>query len=121
MVLLTYCGGASSGPVLKWSQLEANCSTSAEDYTVISVSDNTIIFSGEVSADPCATVTSEFRQDDTVLSINFTSTVPDGACIECLGSIHFGGTISNLTSGDYTVQIIHQGAIVISQSVSVNN
>lgn len=119
LTLLSHCNG-TSGLALTWSQLEANCSTADVGTTNITASNNVIVLSGQISADPCATVTSNLTVEGSIISINFVSTVEQTTiCIECLGAIYFNGTISGLKPGNYTVQIVHQDSVVTSQNIDL--
>ena len=104
-------------PALEFQQLEGACNPDKEDQASISIGPREIDFRGAIITPiPCVSLEAKLQRADAKLTIVITSTVLTGPCVDCIGRVEYSGKIK-LKPGTYTLEILHDGELVVSQEV----
>jgi len=107
-------------PTLEFHQLAGSCNRGDEHQASITPGASEIQFTGVIITPiPCVTLEATLQHKRSALIVAIRSTVLDKPCPDCIGRVGYSGRIFKLLPGVYTLQILHNGKVVVSQEVIV--
>ncbi|OGF54019.1 MAG: hypothetical protein A2Z21_01075 [Candidatus Fraserbacteria bacterium RBG_16_55_9] len=114
-------------PQLTFQELESGCASSEETAQLQGASGQIKLSGMMHTPTPCyhlqadlVTLRCGSSRCVNTYQIAITAKAQDGACIECVGSIHYRGEIRGLAPGDYTIGVTHDGRRIASELVHVS-
>jgi len=109
-----------SGAFLEFTFMDGACAGTARPPVAVKTVNRTVFFTGRLLAsDPCHTLAARLQAENRNILVHIEPRRRQGACIQCAAEIPFAGEIRNLTSGEYLVRFISQGAPISASKVSI--